>query len=114
MVKVAEEVRHNLKEKGYSCTLVNARFIKPIDEDLVRELCREHKLLVTLEENVLSGGYGEKVRTFVDVEELKREILNIALADEYVEHGNVDLLKQEVGIDAGSVTARVITAYTGL
>ena len=50
----------------------------------------------------------------MDVEELKREILNIALADEYVEHGNVDLLKQEVGIDAGSVTARVITAYTGL
>ncbi|MGN0306183.1 MAG: 1-deoxy-D-xylulose-5-phosphate synthase [Lachnospiraceae bacterium] len=114
MVKVAGEVRQNLKKRGYSCTLVNARFVKPIDEELIKELCKEHKLLVTLEENVESGGFGEKVRSFVDRAGLKREVQTIALADEYVEHGNVDLLRRETGIDADSITARVITAYVGL
>lgn len=114
MVKVADEVRKNLKKRGYSCTLVNARFIKPIDEELLRKLCKEHKLLVTMEENVESGGFGEKVLSFVNRAGLKRKVETITLADEYVEHGNVDLLKQEVGIDADSITARVMTAYVGL
>ncbi|MCI7596549.1 MAG: 1-deoxy-D-xylulose-5-phosphate synthase [Lachnospiraceae bacterium] len=114
MVKVADEVRKNLKKRGYSCTLVNARFIKPIDEELIRKLCKEHKLLVTMEENVESGGFGEKVLSFVNRVGLKRKVETITLADEYVEHGNVDLLKQEVGIDADSITARVMTAYVGL
>ena len=114
MVKVADEVRKNLKKRGYSCTLVNARFIKPIDEELIRKLCKEHKLLVTMEENVESGGFGEKVLSFVNRAGLKRKVETITLADEYVEHGNVDLLKQEVGIDADSITARVMTAYVGL
>ena len=114
MVKVADEVRKNLKKRGYSCTLVNARFIKPIDEELIRKLCKEHKLLVTMEEHVESGGFGEKVLSFVNRAGLKRKVETITLADEYVEHGNVDLLKQEVGIDADSITARVMTAYVGL
>ncbi len=56
MVKVGIKVREQLKERGYSCSLTNARFVKPIDEQAVREACREHKLIVTMEENVLSGG----------------------------------------------------------
>jgi 1-deoxy-D-xylulose-5-phosphate synthase len=114
MVKTAEEVRKALKDKGYSCTLVNARFVKPIDEEEIRRLCPDHRLLVTMEENVASGGYGEKVRRLVDEQELGSRVLTIAIPDEYVEHGNVDVLKQEVGIDPASVTARIITAYAGL
>lgn len=114
MVKVAVEVRQKLKEKGYSCTLVNARFVKPIDEDLIRELSVDHKLLVTMEENVASGGFGEKVRKFADEAGLPGQLINVALADEYVEHGNVDVLKQETGIDADSVTARILAACAGL
>ena len=60
MVKIAEQVRKNLKEIGYSCTLVNARFVKPIDTEVLDMLSADHKLLVTMEENVRSGGYGEK------------------------------------------------------
>ena len=66
MVKVALDVREQLKERGYSCSLTNARFVKPIDEQAIREACREHRLIVTMEENVASGGYGEKVRAYVD------------------------------------------------
>lgn len=111
MVKVALEVREQLKDRGYSCSLVNARFVKPIDEEAVRNACREHKLIVTMEENVLSGGYGEKVRDYVDAIGVTTRVLNIAIPDEYVEHGNVDLLKQEIGIDADSIVKKVMTQY---
>ena len=111
MVKIAEQVRKNLKEIGYSCTLVNARFVKPIDTEVLDMLSTDHKLLVTMEENVRSGGYGEKVMDYVVEQELPVKLLNISLPDEYVEHGNVALLYEEVGIDAQTVTKRIIEKY---
>ena len=114
MVKVALTVREKLKEKGYACSLTNARFVKPIDEEMLREACGTHKLIVTLEENVASGGFGEKVRAFVDSLEAETQVLGIAIPDEYVEHGNVELLKQETGIDATTVEEKVIAAYQAM
>ena len=114
MVKVALTVREKLKEKGYACSLTNARFVKPIDEEMLREACGTHKLIVTLEENVASGGFGEKVRAFVDSLEAETQVLGIAIPDEYVEHGNVELLKQETGIDAATVEEKVIAAYQAM
>ncbi len=114
MVKVAEQVRKELKEKGYSCSLVNARFVKPIDEELIEEAATGHKLFVTLEENVASGGFGEKVREFMDRKEIGKTLLTVTIPDEYVEHGNVDLLRQEIGIDEQSVVKRIITEYAVL
>ena len=111
MVKTAEAARRKLKEMGYSCTLVNGRFIKPIDTELIRELCKDHKLLVTMEENVRSGGFGEKVRDYVMDHELPVKVLNIAIPDEYVEHGNVSILYEEVGLDVESVTKRTVEKY---
>ena len=114
MVKVALDVRRQLKETGYACSLVNARFVKPIDEEAVREACLTHKLIVTMEENVASGGYGEKVRAYVDTLRTQTKVMCVAVPDEYVEHGNVELLKQEVGIDADSIVRKIITEYIGL
>lgn len=111
MVRVAQEVRHQLKERGYSCSLTNARFVKPIDEEAVRAATTEHRLIVTMEENVASGGYGEKVREFVDRIGNPSHVLSIAIPDEYVEHGNVEMLKQEIGIDADSIVKKIITGY---
>lgn len=111
MVKTAVTVRRALKDMGYSCSLVNARFVKPIDEEMVREMSQSHKLLVTMEENVESGGFGEKVRECLDELQTSCRLLSIAIPDEYVEHGNVSLLYQEVGIDADSVIKRIVTAY---
>lgn len=111
MVKTAEKVRRNLKEMGYSCSLLNARFVKPIDAQAVWDLAGEHKLLVTMEENVRSGGYGEKVLDYVTERGLPVQILNISIPDEYVEHGSVDTLYEEVGIDTESVTKRIIEKY---
>lgn len=113
MVKVAEQVRRELKERGYSCSLINARFVKPIDKEIIMEAGAVHKLLVTMEENVASGGFGEKVREFLD-RAGGGKMLAITIPDEYVEHGNVELLKQEIGMDADSVVKRVITEYCAL
>ncbi len=114
MVKVAEQVRRQLKERGYACSLINARFVKPIDEGMIAEARAGHKLLVTMEENVASGGFGEKVREFLDRSEAKGALLTITIPDEYVEHGNVELLKQEIGIDADSVVKKIMTEYCTL
>lgn len=111
MVQTAQTVRRELKNRGFSCSLINARFCKPIDEECIMELSKRHKLIVTMEENVRSGGFGEKVLEFANDRKLSSRILNIALPDDYIEHGNVELLKKETGIDAESVIKRVITEY---
>lgn len=107
MVKTAEEVRDALKEKGFGVSLINARFVKPIDEEAVEEACREHALIVTLEENVACGGYGEKVLDYMNRRNLQNRFLNISITDAYVEHGNVELLKREIGIDQESIVKRI-------
>ena len=112
MVKTALEVRERLAAEGIDATLVNARFVKPIDEEMVRALDRDHGLLVTMEENVASGGFGEKVRDFADSQGLSVRILPVTIPDEYVEHGNVDLLKKEIGIDPDSIFDRIMKELT--
>ncbi len=109
MVKTGEAVREELKHQGRSVSLINARFVKPIDEDAVREACKDHMLIVTLEENVASGGYGEKVLDYMNREGLHNQFLSVTIPDAYVEHGNVELLKQEIGIDAGSIVKRILS-----
>ena len=111
MVKTAEEVRNILKDKGFSCSLVNARFAKPIDTETIDEIVKEHKIIVTMEENVLSGGYGEKVLNYVNQAGYDIAVTNIGLPDDYVEHGNVDILKKETGIDADTIVNRIIADY---
>ena len=108
MIPTAIEVRNRLKAQGISCTLVNARFVKPIDTDMIDLLLPDHSLLVTLEENVASGGYGEKVRAYTDTLQTKTKVINICIPDCYVEHGSVDILRKELKIDAESVVQRIL------
>ena len=108
MVKSAVKVRELLHEAGYKCSVINGRFIKPIDEEAVRFAAKNHKLVVTMEENVASGGYGEKVRDYMDTLPDTGKLINITIPDEYVEHGNVDLLKKEIGMDEESIVSRIL------
>ena len=115
MVKTAVSVRKMLKDIGYACSLVNARFVKPIDEERIRELAGSHRMIVTIEENVAKGGFGEGVRSFVDSLRGDRcKVLSIALPDMYVEHGSVDLLKEELGLTDGCIAKRIVTEYVGV
>ena len=107
MVKTAETVRELLKAKGYRVSLINARFVKPIDEDAVLEACEDHRLIVSMEENVRSGGFGEKVLMCLNDHNKSNVYLNISIPDAYVEHGNVELLKKEIGLDADSIAESI-------
>ena len=108
MVQTAEQVREQLLEQGYDITLVNARFAMPFDKERIKELAQTHKLLVTMEENVKSGGFGEHVAAYLKQEDIATRMLMVAIPDAYVEHGNVDKLKQELRIDVPSVTERIL------
>lgn len=111
MVKTAMEVRSMMKEIGYHCTIVNARFVKPVDEEMLASLAKDHSLIVTMEENVKSGGFGEKVLEYYNETGADVRVLQIALPDDYIEHGNVDVLKAEACIDAESVFKKIIARY---
>ena len=103
----AEHIRDKLKEEGYDLTLANGRFIKPIDVKLVDRLAATHDCIVTLEENVLQGGFGLQVTSYVHKHYPDVRVLNIALPDAYVEHGNVSLLREALGIDSDSIIRRM-------
>ena len=113
MMEVAEKVRERLKATGYNCSLINSRFVKPIDEHILEEMAEEHTLFVTIEENVLSGGYGEKVQDYVMEQQLSVDVLKIGVPDEYVEHGNIDVLRKEIMLDEESIVKQIITQYIG-
>ena len=113
MVKTALAVREALQLKGYACGIINARFVKPIDTEILNEAVKDHSLIVTMEENVASGGFGEKVREYLDESGYQGSLLTISIPDEYVEHGNVDILREEVGIDAYSIQRRIEEVLRG-
>ena len=107
MVKTAVSVEEALKQRGYEVTLINARFVKPLDEEMLLQLLENHRLIVTMEENVFRGGFGEAVNDFYRDRGSSAEVLNIAIPDRYIEHGSVDILKKEAGIDAESVVKAI-------
>lgn len=111
---IADIVRDNLKKEGLDVTLINARFVKPFDKKLIKSLSDDHSLLVTMEENVLTGGFGEHVCRYVEESEVDIKVLPIALPDAYIEHGSVKILFEESGIDPESVKNRVISEYNNL
>lgn len=112
MVRTAESVRNILKEAGISCSLVNVRFVKPLDEAMVEKAAAGHRLLVTMEENVASGGFGERVRHFLNEKCLDIRAMSVTVPDAYVEHGSVELLKKELSMDAESVAARIMEWFS--
>jgi 1-deoxy-D-xylulose-5-phosphate synthase len=99
-------------ERGVEPTVADARFAKPLDAELVEELAAEHELLVTVEENVLAGGFGSGVlEHLADRDRLGRtRVLRVGLPDRYVTHGKPALLREEVGLTAGAVAERVAHA----
>ncbi|MCR4990246.1 MAG: 1-deoxy-D-xylulose-5-phosphate synthase [Lachnospiraceae bacterium] len=108
MVETATEVRELLREKGLKCSIVNARFVKPIDEYAIKWASDNHRLVVTMEENVITGGFGQSVRNYMDTLEDKSKLINVALPDDYVEHGSVALLKKELKVDAESICELIL------
>ena len=108
MVETAAEVRESLKKKGYEVSLINMRFVSPLDSNCLEKAAKNHSLLVTMEENILKGGFGEHVCAWLEEAGYKNDVINVAVPDMYVEHGNVDILKKEIGLDAEFITGRIL------
>ncbi len=107
MVSVAMQVKEKIKEAGGNVTVVNARFAKPFDEKLMMELADNHYLVVTMEENVLNGGFGEQVTRFLSNTGFDGEVVNAAIPNVYIEHGKIDEIRHEAGLDAENIFARI-------
>jgi len=113
-VQVAMRAAGILGEHGFQVTVADGRFAKPLDTELVQRLGREHELLVTVEENVLPGGFGSAVlehleEAFTDPQERAR-VMRVGLPDRYVTHGKPALLREEVGFTGEGVADRVLSA----
>ena len=109
MVQTACEVREELHKLGIRATVINMRFAQPLDYDIVHEISHSHSLVVTLEENVISGGFGQKVSTYISSKQYPNMTsINIGIPNVYVEHGNVDVLKKEFGIDKDGIVRKIL------
>ena len=112
MVKMAEEVQKQLKERmDMDAALVNARFVKPIDEELLRSFADTYELVVTLEENVKDGGFGERVLAFAEEEDLQFGVEIIALPDRFIPHGSVSYQMKQVGFTPEDICGRIEEYY---
>lgn len=112
MVKMAEEVQKQLKERmDMDAALVNARFVKPIDEELLRSFADTYELVVTLEENVKDGGFGERVLAFAEEEDLPFGVEIIALPDRFIPHGSVSYQMKQVGFTPEDICGRIEKYY---
>jgi 1-deoxy-D-xylulose-5-phosphate synthase len=101
-----------LEEHGVDATVADARFAKPLDVDLATSLADEHDVLITLEENVLAGGFGAAVlESLADRDALgETRVLRFGLPDRYVTHGKPALLRDEVGLTPAAIAERVADA----
>ena len=114
MFEEAVKTRDKLIEQGYEPTLINMRFIKPIDEAMIEKVCQTHKLIAVIEENVQTGACGERVSEYVMRKMLPSHVLILALPDDYIEHGSVDVLRKMTGIDSESMSEKIIETYKEL
>lgn len=112
MVRTAVQVTENLRKKGYEPTLVNMRFVKPLDTELLDIIKEDHSLIVTMEENVKSGGFGEQVMTYYGSRMHGPAVRIVAIEDQFVPHGSVEDLMRQQQMDSDSVTERVLQWQT--
>lgn len=103
MIPVCQQVVQGLREDGYEPTFVNARFVKPLDTGLLDRLSRNHRLIVTVEENVKNGGYGEHVAAYMEACHPETRVLTAAIWDRFVPQGNVDSLRTKIGLSAPDI-----------
>ena len=97
-----------LKSQGYNPGLVNVRFIRPMDEEMLHVLSKKYSLIVTVEENQLIGGYGQMVSAFLHKNVCKNQLLTLGISDYFVGHATVNEQREEAGINADSIVKSII------
>lgn len=108
MVETALKTKQLLADHGMNCAIANARFVSPLDTGLLESAAEKYSLIVTMEENVTSGGFGEHVASWYADASLNVSLLNISIPDGFVTHGSPADLSRLTGIDAQSVTEKIL------
>lgn len=108
MVAEAVEVSEILSEHGIVPTVVNARFVKPLDGECIKRLAQNHRYIVTMEENVVTGGFGEAVLRYVSKHNINMKVIISALPDAFIQHGSPDILRHDCMTDADSVAREIL------
>ena len=107
MVKEAVSAYNKLKKQGIYVTVVNARFVKPLDEKLIINLARKIKNIITIEENSIQGGFGSAILELLEKNNIKANIKRIGIQDKFIEHGPMEILKKECGLTAENLVKTV-------
>ncbi len=106
MVEIAWEVKEILEKSGLSVSVINARFVSPMDEEMLEELLQKHSMVVTMEEGVIAGGFGEGVAAWYEGKNMT--VHSIGLPNQFIEHGSVKELKEKYGLDKASVAQKIL------
>ena len=107
MISTGEHVRNKLKEDGMNVSLINLRFVKPLDLEALDRVAAKHKIIITMEENVIDGGVGMKIADYINSNNNNKKIYHFGINDKYVEHGDVSLLKKDLGLDSESIYTKI-------
>ncbi|NLK20932.1 MAG: 1-deoxy-D-xylulose-5-phosphate synthase [Epulopiscium sp.] len=115
MMEFAKTIIETLKERGIELTLINPRFINPIDEVTLLNLCKEHKIIFTMEDNVISGGFGSKVLEVIAKNNIHNVIVKtFAFPNEFIGHGSCEQLYKKYNLDAQSMLKTIEQSITSL
>jgi len=106
MAKIVLEAADILKSNGINASVINAEFIKPLDKEKLEKSASKYPLIVTVEDNIVSGGFGESVKEYLKGNDLK--VINVGWPDSFIEHGTADELYKKHGMDAKSIAERII------
>ena len=107
MVKHALKAKEILLKEGINPTIVNARFLKPIDKDLLDRLFKDHKKVVTIEDNVITGGFSTNINKFIIDNKYDIDISNIALPEEFIPHGSMDEIYNSFGLSPMKIAEKI-------
>ena len=107
MVEICADVCSELQKAGIDPTFVNVRFVKPLDTALLDLLARNHSLVVTVEENVQNGGFGQHVCGYMEEHHPAVQVLPVAIPDRFVPHGGVDSLRAQLGLSANAIAEKI-------
>ncbi len=113
MVNTAVKVRELLQAGSYRVTVVNMRFVSPLDTEVLDAVAENHRVVVTLEENVAAGGFGEKVAAYYAERGKRVQLKNVALPNQYIEHGEPEVLRRKYGLSAEKIAEDIKVFYRG-
>lgn len=109
MVEYSLKAAELLSEQGIECEVINMRFVKPLDTVMLNEIASRHSRIITIEENVLAGGFGSAVAEYFSDNNYKNDVLRLGIPDQFIDHGTQQELHRMIGIDPDGIAEKIKT-----